>query len=146
MPTAAKMIAAILLALLAMIVSEQFKPQMPPNFAFGNFTFVNAGFAVIVGWAVIGARSGRGRAQAINNGISGVLALLVLLLFYHSGRMMLINSINLRYGSFVEGVTDVFQMMADYALLLATAEIISTLVVGALIVGLSAEAVSRRWR
>lgn len=146
MPTAAKLLAALSLGLLAMIVSEQFKPQMPPQFAFGNFTFVNAAFALVIGWKLIGARVGQGRIMAINSGVTAVLALLVVLLFYHSSRLMLLQSMNATYDGLVDALQDVVRKMLEYGLLLGTTEIITTLVIGAVISGLLSDFAARRWR
>lgn len=146
MPTAAKLIAAIVLALVAGVASEQFKPHMPEGFAFGYFTYVNMAFAAIIGWKVIGSRAGEGTMRGVNNGISGMLAMVLVLLFAHSCRLMFYNSINLRYDSTAEAIQSIFGMMLEYGLLLLTPQIITTLLVGALITGLMTEAASRRWR
>ena len=146
MPTAAKLIAALLLALMAMIVSEQYKPYMPEGWQFGNFTFVNAGVALVIGWKLVGGRVGDGAVSAINNGITAVLSLLIVLVFYHSFRLMILESMGAGYNGLVDALQDVIRKMTKYGLLLLHTEIITTLGVGAVITSLSAESISRRWR
>ncbi len=146
MPTAAKLTAAITLALLAAIVSELFKPQVPEGFAFGYFSYVNMAFAAVLGWKIIGSRAGEGIMRGVNNGITSMLAMVLVLLFAHSSRLMFYNSINLRYDSTAEAIQSIFGMMLEYGLLLLTPQILTTLLVGALISGLMTEATSRRWR
>lgn len=146
MPTAAKLMSAIALALVAFIVSEQFKPLMPEGTDFGYFSFVNAGFAAYVGWKLIGKRAGRGVAQGINNGLTGMLAMVLLILFVHSFWKMYENSKQLKYKSVADAIQSIFSMMTEYGLLLLQTNIITTLLGGALFCGLLAEATSRRWR
>ena len=71
MPTAARFVAALCLAVLAWVVSEQIKPLFDEDKAFGNFNLINFVIAVAVGWQVIGSRAGRGLSAAINNGLTG---------------------------------------------------------------------------
>ena len=146
MPTAARLFAAIAMAILAMIVSEQFKPLMPEGTDFGYFTYVNAALGAIVGWRVIGKRAGQGIVQAINNGITGVLAFFLLTLFVHSVWRMLEHSTKLRYHGTVEALQSVFTQMLEFGLLSMTPTIITSLVIGAIGSGLLAEACWRRWR
>ena len=76
MPTAARLVAAMSLALLAFIVSGQIMPLMPDGTDFGYFTYINMALGVLTGWIIMGKRVGRGTTAAINNGITGAVALL----------------------------------------------------------------------
>ncbi|CUJ29037.1 TrgA family protein [Cognatishimia activa] len=146
MPTAAKLMSAIALALVAFIVSEQVKPLLPEGTDFGYFNYVNSFFGAVVGWKLIGARAGRGVSRSINNGITGVLALLLVTLFAHGFWEMFENSLNLRYDTTAEAVQSIFETMLENALLLLNTNIIITLIGGAVFCGLLSEATSRRWR
>lgn len=146
MPTAAKLMSAIALALVALIASEQVKPLLPEGTAFGYFSYANAAIAAIVGWKLIGGRAGRGVMSAINNGLTGMLSMVLIVLFAHAFRIMFFNSRKLRYDSTAEAVQDIFQMMAENGVLLFHFNILFTLIGGALFSGLAAEATSRRWR
>ncbi len=146
MPTGAKLTSAICLAIMAMIVSELFKPQMPEGTAFGTFTYVNMAFAFIIGWRTMGRNVGQGLVYALNHGLTAMLALVILLLFLHSSWIMLQNSTKLRYDSVSEAIQSIFLMMMEYGLLLMTPTIITVLLGGALLTGMMAEGASRRWR
>lgn len=146
MPTAAKLMSAIALALVAFIASEQFKPQMPEGTDFGLFSYVNATLAAIVGWKLIGKRAGRGVMQGVNNGLTGMLAMVLVVLFVHSFWNMFENSQKLRYDSVSEAIQSIFSMMTEHGLLLIKPNILLTLLGGAVFSGLLAEATSRRWR
>ncbi|MFY0595759.1 MAG: TrgA family protein [Cognatishimia sp.] len=146
MPTAAKLMSAIALALVAFIASEQFKPLLPEGTDFGYFSFVNAAFGLYFGWRIIGKGAGRGIAKGINNGLTGMLAMVLVVLFAHAFWIMQQNSRNLRYDSTAEAIQSIFAMMTENALLMLQFNIITTLVGGAVFCGLLAEATSRRWR
>ncbi|MGR3837322.1 MAG: TrgA family protein, partial [Cognatishimia sp.] len=60
-------------------------------------------------------------------------------------RQMMYQSIDNRYRSLTDGLQDIPQMMFDYGLLLGHSDIIATLVIGAILVGILGESVARRW-
>ena len=146
MPTAAKLMSAIALALVAFVASEQFKPLMPEGTDFGNFSFFNAGIAAIIGWKLIGAKAGRGILSGINGGLTGMIAMVLVVLFIHAFWIMFENSRSLRYDSVSEAIQSIFSMMTEYGVLLLRPNILMTLLGGAVFSGLLAEATSRRWR
>ncbi|GAA6207524.1 hypothetical protein NBRC116601_08170 [Cognatishimia sp. WU-CL00825] len=146
MPTAAKLFAALALALVAAIVSEQVKPLLPEGTDFGYFTLINAAYGAFFGWRFVGRHAGNGMIQAMNHGLTGMLALVIFALFMHGARLMLSNSLKMRYDSVAEAIQSIFGMMLENGLLLLHPPIITTLLAGALLSGLLAEAASRRWR
>jgi hypothetical protein len=137
---------AIALALLAMIVSEQFKPLKPEGTDFGIFTYVNGAIGAIVGWRFIGSRAGNGVVQSINAGLTGMLVLVLATLFVHAFWIMQANSFKLRYSSTTQAIQDMFNIMTENGLLLMQSYILITLVGGALFCGLVSEATARRWK
>lgn len=145
MPTAAKIMSAVAMAILAFIVSEQVKPLLPEGTQFGYFSFANAGFASLFGWKIVGKYAGKGTISSVNNGITGVLAMVLFLLFAHAARLMYYNAIDLRYKSTAHAVQSVFDMMLEHAWLMMTPTILLTILGGALFIGLLAEATDRRW-
>ena len=60
MPTAARLMAALCLAVVGLVVSEMVKPLMPESTDFGYFVQVNIVLGLGVGWFVMGRRAGRG--------------------------------------------------------------------------------------
>ena len=146
MPTAARLVAALCLALLAFIVSGQVKDQFPEGTYFGWFTQVNIALGLVVGWTVMGRRAGRGLTPAINNGITGVAVLLFWGLFVQAANKMIELAMRNRYGGPFEALTDVLRIMGDYGLKLLTPGIVATLLIGALVSGLVVEKASKMWR
>ena len=146
MPTAAKLIAAIFFAVTTMIASELFKPYMPEGYQFGYFTYMNGVIAASVGWKLIGGRAGHGVTSAINNGVTALVALVLVLLFTHSFRLMILQSTGIGYGSLSEALQDVAQKMVDHGLLLLNTDILMAFGLGTFVTAILAEAASRHWR
>ena len=144
MPTAARFVAAICLAALAFVVSEQIKPLFDEDKAFGYFNHINVGFGLVIGWQVIGSRAGRGLMAGINNGLTGGIVLLFWGLFIHSAVRMIELSMRGRYDGALEAIAATFQMMSENALMIASPLIIGTLLLGSIGTGLLAELTSRR--
>ena len=133
MPTGAKLTAALCLTFLAFILSEQIKPLMPEGTAFGNFTFLNMGIGVIVGWVVMGKRAGRGTVPAINNGISGVAVMLFWGLFIYGAKEMFRLAMRNRYDGPFEALSQIFVIGLDYASDIFVPHVIATVLVLSLI-------------
>ena len=146
MPTAAKLIAALLFAVTTMIASELFKPYMPEGTQFGYFTHINGSIAAAIGWKLIGAPAGRGMTSAINSGVTALFALVLVLLFNHSFRLMIIESTGIGYGSLSEALQDVAQKMVEHGLLVLNTDVLVAFGLGTFATSILAEAASRRWR
>lgn len=145
MPTAAKLITGIFMALYAMLAAELYRANLPDDLANYYFVLMNGLYGLIVGWKLVGGRAGHGVTSGINNGITATVALVVVSLFFNSLRLMMYQSIDNRYNTLTDGLQDIPQMMFDYGLLLGQLDIIATLVIGAVLVGILGESVARRW-
>ncbi|NRB20145.1 MAG: TrgA family protein [Rhodobacteraceae bacterium] len=146
MPTGAKLTAALCLALLAFILSEEIKPLMPEGTNFGNFTYFNMAIGLVVGWVVMGKRAGRGRVPAINNGISGVAVMMFWGLFTYGIDEMFRLAMRNRYDGPFEALSQIFVIGLGYATDIFVPQVIATVLIGALVSGLVTESASRRWR
>ncbi len=145
LPTAARLVAAIALGVLGWVGSDLVRPLLPPQTAFGWFNYVNAGLGVLCGWFVIGSRAGRGFAEALANGLTGVLALIIWGFFVQSFNLMLKKSLEKKYDGPVEAIVGIFNNALDYAQFLIDPALIASLLVGGMICGLLAEYAARRW-
>lgn len=146
MPTAAKLIAAICLAVLGFAVSELIKTQMPASTGFGRFSLINAAIGFACGWVVVGSRAGRGFAAGISNGFTGVVALVFWALFLQAVNEMVIRSMKHRYDGVVEAFADVFELCVRLGENLINAPVILSLVLGAIATGYLSEFAARHWR
>ncbi|PQO23699.1 tellurium resistance protein [Rhodobacteraceae bacterium WD3A24] len=146
MPTAAKLAAAFLMALVAAATAEAFKAGMPAETVFGHFTAVCAAIGAFWGWRIAGARAGRGWQAALAYGLQTAVAVLFWALVLFSLREMMLRALERRYRGPVDAVLGMFELGAEYLVVFAqnvTAPAI--LAAGGVAVALIASAVARRW-
>jgi hypothetical protein len=146
MPNAARLVAALCLALLAFVVSGLVKETFPDGTYFGNFTLYNIGLGLIVGWVVMGKRAGRGFTPAINNGLTGVVVLAFWCVFVQGLAEMTDLAMRNRYGGPFEALVDSLRLTIEFALVLVTPNILIASAVGAIGAGLATEAAKKMWR
>ncbi|WP_299374827.1 TrgA family protein [uncultured Tateyamaria sp.] len=146
MPNAAKLVAAVGLAILAFIVSGMIPPLFDEGTNFGWFTQVNVVVGFLTGWLVVGSRAGRGIVSAINVGLTGPVVMVFWALFIQSCNEMVRIAMKNRYDGAFEALVAVFEIGAEWALLMATIPIWATLLVGGVITGLLTEYAWRTWR
>lgn len=148
MPTGSKLVAALCLGILGAVVAELVKVVILREISmnFGYFTPVSAGLGLFVGWKFLGARAGGTVTDAINNGITSVVALLFLGLFVFGTTEMLDQALRNAYSEPMEALRGIIQIAIDYARYLLDVNVIAALVIGALLSGLLAELAHRHWR
>jgi len=146
MPTAARLMAAICMAVVAFVISGMVKPLLPESTDFGYFVPVNIVLGLGVGWFVMGRRAGRGTTAAINNGLTGVFVLMLWGVGVQATNEMIRLAMRNRYDGAFEALVAVFQIGAEYAVIIATVSIGIVLVVSAVIAGLLTELAERKWR
>ena len=144
MPTFSRLAGAILLAALAWYVSELIRPLFPEEKDIGWFTQVNACFGLLVGWKFLGARAKGSITQAVGNGLTAAVMLLVVALFFQCLGEMVRLSYNKYYDTAPQAVVGVFELMAEYGLMLSTLEVWGTLLIGGIAAGFVTEAVSHK--
>lgn len=146
MPDAARLVAALSLALLAFIVSGQIIPLMPEGMDFGYFTWINMGIGIVCGWVIMGKRAGRGITAAINNGITGMVALVFWGLFVQGTYEMIRLSMRHRYDGPFEAVAAIFEIGIKYGAIIMVPHVILTLLIGGILAGFATEYAWRTWR
>jgi len=145
MPTAARLVAAIFLAIVGWVASNTIRPLMPESTNFGYFNEVNLAIGFAVGWVVIGSRAGRGVSAAIGNGVTGAVALTFWGLFAQAGNEMLSRAMKLRYDGPTEAVVSIFEIGAEYFWIMATPQVLGTILIGGVVAAMAAEGAGRRW-
>lgn len=145
MPTAARLAAAIFLAVLAFAVSTQVMPLMPEGTDFGYFVQFNMAVGFVVGWFYMGKRAGFGFVPSLNNGLTGMALLVIFALLSHGAWEMFRLAKRLRYDGPFEAVSAIFTIALDYFFVIAVPQVWVTLVVGGCVVGLIAERAWKRW-
>lgn len=146
MPTAARLIAALVLAATAWVVSQTVKQYLPEGLDFGWFDYLNMALGLLVGWIVIGSRSGRGLSSAIGNGLTGAVILTFWGIFLQAANEMLQKSMNRRYDGPTEAILDIFEMCWEYVLHVVNPDVAGPLFLGGILAGILSELASRVWR
>lgn len=146
MPTAARLVAAILMAILAYILSDLVRPLMPEGTAFGRFNYVNALIGLCVGWVAVGSRGGRGLVPGINNGLTGTALLFMWTIGGHACYEMFRLAMRNRYDGPMEAIAGIFLIASEFALTIATVPVLIAALIGALVVGLATEYAAKTWR
>ena len=144
MPSFSRLAGCLLLAALGWYVSELIKPLFPNDRDVGWFSEVNAAFCALVGWKFLGARARGSIRDAIGNGLTAAVMMLVLALFFQCLAEMLRNSWDKRYDNAPEAVIAIFDLMVEYGLMLSTVEVWGTLLIGGIVAGFITEAVAHR--
>lgn len=145
MPTAPKLIAALLFGALAFFVSDLVKPLLPEGTQFGAFSVVNAAMGALMGWKISGARAGGSMQASLGYGLTTAAVTVFWCLFLWSGYLMVEASMRLRYDGPVEALQDMGTMMITFGRTMGTPGIIGSLLVGSLVFGWLTEQVARRY-
>lgn len=151
MLTMPKLIAAVIVALIAWIVTGQVKVEMLEvhgSYNFGWFVPLAVLMGFLSGWVVLGSRAnGRlGFGIATSVGITAVAVAVFWVVLLVTGNEMLRLAVARRYGGPVEALQAMVPIGADYGQYLLRAHIIVTLLVGGMAAGLIADWSARRWK
>lgn len=144
--TAAKLVAAVLVAGLCWYGSELVKPLLPDGFNPRRMSEINAVVGFFVGWNFLGPRAGEGLVAAISYGLTGMVVAVVCCLGADSTLEMLRLSFRRQYDGPVEAITDIFAMMLEYGMLLLNPTILIVLLGGGVVIGIVTEITSRHAR
>ena len=143
MPTFAKLVAAVLMAVLMYVVTNMvvplFEPSQPPRW----FMQINLAYGALFGWKIVGGRAGNGAVIAISTGISAIVITVAAILLTHGFDVMLERAYDMRYDGPVEALTGAMGIAIDLGAKLFTPIVGMTLIVGAIIASLVAEILSR---
>ena len=145
MPTAPKLIAALLFGALAFFISDLVKPQLPEGTQLGLFGPINAAVGALMGWRISGARAGFSMRASLGYGLTTTAITVFWCLFIWAGYIMVEASMRLRYDGPMDALQDMGVMMVEYARTLATPSILGSLFVGSLFFGWLTEQVARRY-
>ena len=149
MPDAARLVAALCLGLVGFFLSGVVMEMYTRTVAdvnYGWFVYINVVLGVLVGWSWVGKRAGRGVSAAVTNGITGVAVVVFWGLLIHGGVEMIERAMKNRYDNAFEALTAVFEIGAEWGVLLFTAPILIVAGLGAFVVGILTEYAWRTWR
>ena len=146
MPTASKLVAALLMAVLGWIVSDMIRPLMQEGTDFGIFNQLNAFLGFLAGWITVGRRTGNGWMAGMGAGITGMMVMVFWGLFLQASYEMYQESLLRRYSDPMEALNGLFKLFWEFLQIMATQDIITVLLASAVVIGLLAEWAARSWK
>ncbi|MEJ6401946.1 TrgA family protein [Yoonia sp. 2307UL14-13] len=145
MPTAGRLAAAVVFFIYGWSIALQATPLFPeanpPNYVLPLSIII----AVLIGWRVVGAKSGRGLSPAVGIGLTAAFLYILWMSFLISFWNMIRKSMRNLYGGPMEAVVDVFNLMLEFAVDMFDVTLIISIVAGAVICSLIAEYFGRRY-
>ncbi|NEY91337.1 TrgA family protein [Tabrizicola oligotrophica] len=145
MPTAPKLTAAVIFALVAAIAAHLFIPALPEGTQVKLFREISAAIGFLCGWLIMGRMTGRGMVEAINRGLVTSVSILFWCLLVFSIYFMIRKSTRMMYDGPMEAVLGIFEMMLEFGMLLKSPATPVALAAGGVLGGMLTEAASRRW-
>lgn len=145
MPTMAKLVGALGLALTGVMTSQAIVPYMPEGTKMAGLTLVAASFGLLLGWRVIGvAAEAPGRSAAA--GLRASFYLAIWGLGFLGAVQMLHKALRMRYDGPGEALADIVTEGAQLGYAALQLDVIGTLFLGGAITAIVAAWAGRRWR
>jgi hypothetical protein len=148
MPTAAKLVAAIVFAAVGWLAANAHVPALGESPNVGLFRELTALLGALIGWRVMGTLAGKGYLDAIGGGLRTSVTLVFFALLLFSTYMMVDRALtSAAYGSSpMAAVLGVFEIMMDQGQKMLTVGVLGVLILGGVAGGVAAEWAKRRWR
>ncbi|MFN7224103.1 MAG: TrgA family protein [Paracoccaceae bacterium] len=147
MPTAAKLVSAIIFAFVAFLAAHLYGLSIPGGRPVGVVREVSAVVGVLCGWFIMGpfAHRARGRVEAMGTGIRTSFTMVVCVLLIFACVEVLDRAIKGRYDNPLDALLGVFERAFVLAPPLARPDILGVLLLGGLLGGALAHWTSQRW-
>jgi len=145
MPTAAKLVAAVMFAAVGFLAAQAFVPSLPEGTQIGFLREICAVLGLIIGWLVMGRLVGKGYVEAVGFGIRTSVTVLFWAVLGFSIYEMILRSTKMMYDGPMEALLGVFDLVIYYGKMMGSPEFIATLLIGGVLGGIAAEWAGRRW-
>lgn len=148
MPTAAKLVAAVVFAMVAYLAAMQYAPVMPEGRPTGLLAEVSALIGLLCGWFIMGdfLSRPRGRIEAMGTGVRVSVTMAFVTLIVFSIVEMMERAIEGRYKSPMEAVLDIFGRALSFGQPILTPGVLAALALGGLFGGAVAHWAAARWK
>lgn len=145
MPTAAKLLSALILAAVGWMCGELVKPLMPEGRDLSYLSPTTAAVGFLVGWFYLGPRADRGLGTTGANAGTTLFVQVFMTLFTFAFAKMIGNSLRKRYDGPIDALQDIFIIGFEMAIEYTTAEIAAVAILGVFIASSSAFYAARKW-
>lgn len=146
LPTFAGLVAAILLAVLGVGVSELTRPYFDEGTPLTWLHPVAAAMGLVVGWFFTGPKLQKGKGNPVAIGLTSSIVQAFLTMFIFASDLMLTRALRNSYRTVMEAVAGVFEAMMDYGIRVAQPDVIVATLLGGVLVGFITNWVARRTR
>lgn len=145
MPTAGKLVGAVVFGLLAYALADLYVQLLPEGTAVGRMRLWCALIGLGCGWRVMGPQARGGFAGVVNAGLQTVVAMLLLALVLFGVVEMFDAAYRRLYDGPVEALIGMLGMMAGHARLLADPLLAGVAIGGGVLGGVLTGMAGRRW-
>ncbi len=145
MPTAAKLVAAVMFAAVGFLAAQAYVPSLPEGTQIGFLREICAGLGLVIGWFVMGRLVGKGYVEAVGFGIRTSVTVLFWAVLGFSIYEVILRSTKMMYDGPMEALLGVFDLVIYYGKMMGSPEFIGTLLIGGVLGGIAAEWAGRRW-
>lgn len=145
MPTAAKLVAAVMFAAVGFLAAQAYVPSLPEGTQIGFLREICAGLGLVIGWFVMGRLVCKGYVEAVGFGIRTSVTVLFWAVLGFSIYEMILRSTKMMYDGPMEALLGVFDLVIYYGKMMGSPEFIGTLLIGGVLGGIAAEWAGRRW-
>ncbi|WP_341212332.1 TrgA family protein [uncultured Limimaricola sp.] len=139
MPTAAKLVGALLFAALGYVATLVAVPFLSGVYMVASAPVINALIGAITGWFIAGPRAGEGWQGGISNGVTATISGLLLVGLVHGVIFMWRSSMRGRYHDPMDALEATAEFWLTVAGRLAVPQMIGLLLVGGVVIGLALE-------
>lgn len=145
MPSAIRLAGFVVFAAMGWVVSEMIIPLMSEGTNPGGFSIYNAGLGGILGWVMMKPEVVKSPSGPMGAGVTTSVVIVFWGLFFYALAEMIKQSTRMRYDGPVEAVVNIFQIMMDYGIMIATPAVIIAIIIFGVFGGLFCGAVAKRW-
>lgn len=145
MPTAAKLVAAIMLAITGWFCAELIKPMTEEGRDLSGFAPICAAVGAMVGWRFLGPRADQRMGNVLSNTFTMAFVQIVLTVFVFALLQMLKNSLRKVYHGPIEALQDVFVISGSYYHGYFSYEVVAAVLLGGALSSWCAFMAARKW-
>jgi hypothetical protein len=145
MPTAARMVSAVLMGMTMFLAAEASKAGLPEGTQVQYYSPIVALVGALTGWMVMGRLAGRGYRASLGFGLRTAVTAVFWVLLLFSLWQMIELSMKMRYDGPMQAILGVFGLMVENGRLVILQDVLVTLGLGGLLTGFAAEWAERRW-
>lgn len=139
MPTASKLVGALLFAALGYLATILATPLLSGIYVPASAPAINAVLGAITGWFIAGPRVGEGWQGGVSNGLTATASGLLMAIVLHGAIFMWRSAMRGRYRDPVDALEAMMDFWLVVAQRLAVPQVIGMLFVGGVVAGMALE-------